>query len=486
VYETVHFVYECEQAAQYYPEEAILDLSKAKILIVDDDEDILIAGKMLLKRHFGTIATANKPEHIPTLMDSNKFNVVLLDMNFGVGETSGHQGLTWLTRILDIDPDVVVILITAHSAVDIAVEAMKLGAIDFVEKPWQNERLVATISTAVRLSQSQDEAKSLKRTNRALAADMARSGQEILGGSKAMKDVLSMVKRAAPTDANVLILGENGTGKELIAREIHRQSNRARGVFMSLDMGAISENLFESELFGHKKGAFTDAREDRIGRFQAANGGTLFLDEIGNIPLHLQPKLLTALEQRQVMPVGSNQLIPFDVRIISATNLPTDQLRDQKRFRPDLLYRLNTVEIYLPPLRQRKDDIPILAEAFLGQYGRKYKREHRGISEAALKALGVYDWPGNVRALRHAIERAVILSENNILQETDFSLKSGNADSDGTGGKLGGVEGHTLEEIERNVIEHALKIHQGNISRAARELGLTRTSLYRRMEKYGL
>jgi DNA-binding NtrC family response regulator len=263
-------------------------------------------------------------------------------------------------------------------------------------------------------------------------------------------------------------------------------SNRARNVFMSLDMGAISETLFESELFGHKKGAFTDAKEDRIGRFQAANGGTLFLDEIGNIPLHLQPKLLTALEQRQVMPVGSNQLISFDVRIISATNMPTEQLTDQKQFRPDLLYRLNTVEINLPPLRERSDDIPKLAEAFLRQYVRKYKREHSGISEAALAALGAYNWPGNVRALRHAVERAVILSENDILEVSDFSLRPGDGDGASAGGDLGGVEGHTLEEIERSVIENALKIHQGNISRAAKELGLTRTSLYRRMEKYGL
>ena len=310
-----------------------MDSKTGSILIVDDDEDILVAGRMLLKRHFETVATANRPEHIPKLYAGRNFDAVLLDMNFGAGETSGNEGIDWLKNILKLDPDAVVILITAHSAVDTAVEAMKLGAIDFIEKPWHNEKLIATLKAAVRFRQTRNEANVLKRTNRVLSEEISRPSQPILGSAPAINQVLSLIKRTAPTEANVLILGENGTGKELVAHEIHQQSKRSDGVFLSVDLGAIAETLFESELFGHKKGAFTDAREDRIGRFEAADGGTLFLDEIANIPLHLQAKLLTALEQRLVTPVGSNKVVPFDVRMICATNVPVHKLSDETQFR---------------------------------------------------------------------------------------------------------------------------------------------------------
>lgn len=459
-----------------------------RILIVDDDEDILVAGRLLLKRHYKTVVTTNRPERIPELMADNHFDALLLDMNFAYGQSGGEEGFRWLSRILEIDPDAVVILITAYGNVEVAVEAMKQGATDFISKPWQNEKLVATLNASVKLRQTRHEAKSLRQQNRELVAQTAAPSQEILGGSKAIGAVLSVIARAAPTDANVLILGENGTGKELVAREIHRQSKRAREVFMSVDLGAISENLFESELFGHKKGSFTDAHEDRIGRFQGAHGGSLFLDEIGNIPLHLQSKLLTVLEQRQVTPVGSNKLVDIDVRVISATNVPVTQMNDEAKFRQDLLYRLNTVEITVPPLRERTDDIPLLTEHFIDEYAGKYDKPVKKVSGAAMDALKTYPWPGNVRALRHAVERAMILSEGDSLEVDDFSLSS----AAGTGrmsdtARLSVIDDfRTLEEIEKETIGRALKKHRGNISHAAKELGITRTSLYRRMEKHGL
>jgi DNA-binding NtrC family response regulator len=464
-----------------------MDRKSGSILIVDDDEDILVAGQMLLKRHFETVATANRPEHIPKLYEARSFDAVLLDMNFGAGETSGSEGIDWLKNILKLDPDAVVILITAYSAVDTAVEAMKLGATDFIEKPWQNEKLIATLNAAVRFRQSRNEAKVLKQTNRVLTEEISRPSQPILGTAPAINQVLSLIERTAPTEANVLILGENGTGKELVAHEIHRLSERAAGVFLTVDLGSIAETLFESELFGHKKGAFTDAREDRIGRFEAADGGTLFLDEIGNIPLHLQAKLLTVLEQRMITPVGANQAVPFNVRVISATNVPVHKLSDDSRFRQDLLYRLNTVEVHLPPLSDRREDIPILANAFVEQYARKYGRSVTGVSQSALDELIHYTWPGNVRALRHAVERAVILSESEELQPQDFQLRpaSGQPAAAAQAGAAGADE-VTLEELEHQVIDRVLRKHKGNVSRAAKELGITRTSLYRRMDKYGL
>jgi DNA-binding NtrC family response regulator len=459
------------------------------ILVVDDDNDILTAARLLLKRHFHAVTTTNQPDRIPALMAETRFDAVLLDMNFVTGERSGREGLSWMSRILATDAEAVVVLMTAYTAVETAVEAMKLGAFDFVAKPWQNEKLIATVRAAVGHRQSKVLAADLKRQNRELAAEINRPSDLILGEGSAMRRVFDLVAKAAPTDANVLILGENGTGKELVAREIHRQSMRADGVFMSVDLGAIAETLIPSELFGHKKGAFTGASENRIGRFQAASGGTLFLDELGNIPRHLQAKLLTALERREVVPVGANAPVAVDVRVISATNAPRSELVDEQIFRQDLLYRLNTVEIVLPPLRDRKEDIPLLADHFMRVYARKYGRSVRKIAEDAMRAITEYPWPGNVRALRHALERAVILSSGPTLELGDFPLppaETPRAALAGAASAAGAAEGATLAELEKQAIAQALARHAGNVTYAAQELGITRTSLYRRMEKHGL
>jgi DNA-binding NtrC family response regulator len=456
-----------------------------KILVVDDDDDILTAARLLLRRRFAEVLTCRRPERIPDLLERQAFDVVLLDMNFGPGESSGKQGLHWLERIREIDPEAVVVMITAHGSVDNAVEAMKLGATDFITKPWQNEKVVATVSTAVELRRSRAEAATLRSANELLREAAGASSQTIISESAAMDEVFSLVERAAPTDANVLILGENGTGKELIARELHSRSQRSQNVFLAVDMGSISESLFESELFGHRKGAFTGANNDRLGRLQAADGGTLFLDEIGNLPMHLQAKLLSALEQRQVTPVGADTPQTFDVRVVAATNTPIEHLRDADLFRPDLLFRLNTVEITIPPLRERRDDILPVAEHFAAIYSRKYDKAGCKFSSAAQAAMLDYDWPGNVRALRHAVERAVILSSDNVLGPTDLQLDYPGAEPN--------VEPPAaiptilnLDEMEKDTIEKALRKHGFNISRAAAELGLTRASLYRRMEKHGI
>lgn len=464
----------------------------ATILIVDDDKDILIAGKLLLKRHFSKIHTCHLPEKIPEILSANQFDAILLDMNFGPAESSGNQGYSWLKKILELDPQAVVIMITAHGGVDIAVKAMKLGATDFIAKPWQNEKVVATLSSAVQLSKTRAEANELRNTNKLLAqATTNTGGRKLLGQSAALKKILNIIQRTAPTDANVLLLGENGTGKELVARELHKQSHRANQIFMAIDLGSISESLFESEMFGYKKGAFTGAKEDKVGRLKAANGGTLFLDEIGNLPLHLQAKLLTVLEQRVVTPIGTNQAIPFDVRIISATNLNKTQLSSEDNFRQDLLFRLNTVEIDLPPLRERTEDIEVIAQYYLNFYTQKYNVEKKTLSESALRAMQEYSWPGNIRALRHAIERAIILTDSNVLEPADFQLADFSLEKrqdpphitqaiDTSNDDL------NLQRIEKNTIEKALKKHRYNISHSAKELGLTRAALYRRMEKHGL
>jgi DNA-binding NtrC family response regulator len=461
-----------------------------KILVVDDDDDILIAGKLLLKRKFGFVQTTNDPQQIPALLAANSFDAILLDMNFSPGESSGKLGFTWLARILELDPDAVVVMITAHGNMDLAVEAMKLGATDFVAKPWENEKVVATLSAAVKLRASRAETQSLKRSNQALAAASSGNEQALLGNSPPMAAVSSLISRSAPTEANIFIMGENGTGKELAARQIHRQSLRANEVFMAVDLGAVSETLFESELFGHRKGAFTGATEDRVGRLEAANGGTLFLDEIGNIPMQLQAKLLTVLEQRQVTPVGKNEPQPFDVRIISATNLPRQQLADEKRFRPDLLFRLNTVELTLPPLRDRPEDIEEIGHYYATLYARKYNKVEKAFSDKTMQLIKNYSWPGNVRALRHAVERAVILSETAVFEPADFQLDFDDSKSRKTNTPETTVgatdEDLNLERMEMRAIQVALTRHRYNISQTARELGLTRAALYRRMEKHDL
>ena len=456
------------------------------ILIVDDDLDILTAGRLLLRRQFRSVTTCSNPEQVPELLATNDIDVVLLDMNFGPGESSGTQGLHWLRTILEIDPEAVVVMITAHGNVHTAVEAMKHGATDFVAKPWQNEKVVATISAALKLRESRVETETLRQTNEVLIREVGTGTRDIIGDSPQLRAVLDLVQRAGPTDANVLILGENGTGKELLARELHRQSSRARKVFLTIDMGSISESLFESELFGHRKGAFTNASEDRIGRIQAANGGTLFLDEIGNLPLNLQAKLLSVLEQRQVTAVGSNQPQAFDVRIITATNLAPARLRDPDHFRPDLLFRLNTVEIEMPPLRDRKSDIMPIARHYLELFSRKYGDKKRSFTTAAEEALLEYAWPGNVRALRHAVERAVILAPGKAIEPHDLQLDY-LSDTSGEPAQESSLPTIlNLDQLEKETILKALRKHGFNISRAANELGLTRASLYRRMEKHDI
>ena len=448
-------------------------------VVVDDDPDIALAAQLALRDLFDRIEALGSPADLARLLERERPDAILLDLNFQRAATDGREGLDFLGRIMEADPNSAVVIITAHGAVSIAVEAIKKGASDFVAKPWSNERLAATVRSAAALRRSRIEAS----VERGRAAELAQSPETpLLGSSPAMQRVRLLIERAAPTDANVLILGENGTGKEIVAREIHRLSRRGRLPMVSVDLGATSETLFESELFGHVKGAFTGAAGERIGRLKGADKSTLFLDEIGNLPLHLQPKLLTALEQREVVPVGANRPKPIDVRVIAATNVSPDQLADEKRFRQDLLFRLNTIEIELPPLRQRREDIPVLLDHYLQLYARKYDKPARQLTPAVLGPLIEHDWPGNVRALRHASERAVIMAEGECYRLDDFPLPRRQS--------MAAVpldaETLNLDQLEKQMIERALRMHHFNISLAATELGLSRGALYRRMEKHGL
>jgi len=452
-----------------------------KILAVDDNEDILFALKLLLKPHVEVIDTISTPDLIPEYMHRGNYDVILLDMNFTKDAISGQEGFDWLGKILEIDPVAVVVFITAYGDAEKAVRAIKAGATDFILKPWQNEKLLATLSSAIKLSRSKKETETLRNKQKEISAVLDQPFHDFIGNSEEMKKVFATIKKVAGTDANVLILGENGTGKELVARALHRNSLRKDEVFISVDLGAISESLFESELFGHEKGAFTDAKKEKAGRFEIASGGTLFLDEIGNLSMPLQTKLLTAIERREIIRVGSNKPIPIDVRLICATNMDIHQSVQENTFRQDLLYRINTVEIHLPTLRERTSDIPLLANHFLKNYSKKYKKPIREISSTAMKTLVQYPWPGNVRELQHAIERAVIMSDTELLQPDDFPLQPPRGTTNGLE-----LETYDLEEVEKQVIQKVLKMHQGNITQAASDLGLTRTSLYRRMEKYGL
>ena len=453
-----------------------------KILIVDDNEDLLRAARMFLKRHFSQVDIEKNPESIPSLLNNEQYDVILLDMNFTKDVSSGHEGFLWLENILDIDQSAVVVLITAYGDVQMAVKAIKEGATDFVLKPWENEKLLATLYSAMRLRETKIEVDNLKSRQQLLSEDADNKFQDIIGNSMAMQQVFKTIERVAGTDANVLILGENGTGKEVIARSIHRNSHRAEEAFIGVDMGAISETLFESELFGHMKGSFTDAKEDRPGRFEVAHKGTLFLDEIANLSLPLQAKLLSALQSRKVTRVGSNKAKEVDIRLICATNMPILDMVKENKFRQDLLYRINTIEVHIPPLRERLEDIPLLANHFLNLYDRKYQKNVRTISEGALKVLQKYHWPGNVRELQHAIERAVIMSNGQVLNPEDFFFSTSARTEDANVM----LEDYHLEEVEKILIRKVLKKHDGNITQAASELGLTRSSLYRRLEKYGL
>jgi DNA-binding NtrC family response regulator len=451
-------------------------------VVVDDDEDILTAARLALRPLFREVMVLSAPEAARAVVAERAPDVLLLDANYARGATDAGEGLALLDTLLVADPDLVVVMITAHAGVNVAVEAMKRGATDFVSKPWSNERLSTTVRTAASLRRSRRAAAG----GRALAAPPP-GETPLIGGSPAMARVHSLVARAGPTEANVLVLGENGTGKELVARALHRHSHRADRPMLTVDLGAVATELIDSELFGHVRGAFTDARADRVGRIQAADGGTLFLDEIGNLPLHLQPKLLTALEQRRVTPVGSNKSVSVDIRVIAATNMTPEMLRDPRHFRQDLLFRLNTVEIEIPPLRERREDVPGLVDHFLDLYARRYGRAAPALTPGARAALGASDWPGNVRALRHAVERAVILAGDAPLGPDDFALAPpapGRIDADAV--QAAGATEFNLEKVERRLVEEALRKHGYNISSAAAELGLSRAALYRRMEKHGL
>jgi DNA-binding NtrC family response regulator len=453
-----------------------MQIQKGSILIVDDNKSILSTLEILLSAEFQTVTTLSNPNLILTELRKKDYNLVILDMNFQAGVNTGNEGIYWLGRIKETNPEISVVMITAYGDIDLAVKALKTGASDFILKPWDNEKLLATLKLAIQLNLSIKEVKQLKERETELKKEMNRDQKFIIGSSPQLMKVLNMVRKVAKTDANVLITGENGTGKELIAQEIHRLSNRASEVLVSVDMGALSETLFESELFGHVKGAFTDARENRQGKFEIADKGTLFLDEIGNLSFHLQAKLLTAIENRQISRIGSNLLIPTDIRLICATNRNLENMVHSGLFREDLLYRINTIQIELPPLKERGNDIIILAEFFLKKFTYKYNKPGLKINQQAHEKLLKYSWPGNIRELQHTMEKAVILSESAILKQDDLflrhprSVKSSDAFT-------------TLEEMEKQMIEQALEKNSGNFTAAAEQLGITRQTLYNRLKK---
>ncbi|WP_282014464.1 sigma-54-dependent transcriptional regulator [Marinifilum flexuosum] len=451
-----------------------------KLLIVDDNKSVLSSLKLFLKHHFELLDICSNPNQIPGLITKDKYDVVLLDMNFSAGVNSGNEGLYWLREVLKLDASLVVILFTAYGDVNLAVNAMKEGATDFILKPWDNKKLLATLQSGVELHRTRVQVEKLEQQKNYLQKDLNQQFVNIIGESDAIKEVLSTVKKVAATDANILILGENGTGKELIAREIHQLSSRKKNIFLGVDLGALSDNLFESELFGHVKGSFTDAKEDRIGRFQAANKGTIFLDEIGNLSMPMQAKLLSVLQNRVVTPIGSNQQDEIDVRLICATNANIQKLISTDRFREDLLYRINTITIELPPLRERDNDVLIIGEYFLKQFAQKYGKKLPVIHPEAKEKLVSYSWPGNIRELRHCMERAIILTDSEVLQSKDFHLEQ--KDSQVSFGS----KPMSLEEGERVIIENSLKRNRGNISQVAKELNVGRQTLYRKIEKYNI
>ena len=453
-----------------------------KILIVDDNEDLLKAARIYLKRHLKQVDLEKNPKAIPNLINNEKYDVILLDMNFTKDVSSGKEGFYWLDIILQNDPTAVVVLITAYGDVQMAVKAIKEGATDFVLKPWENEKLLATIFSSMKLRESRNEVENLKMKQKKLSDRLNHQFYDLIGQSDAIRNVFETIERVADTDANVLILGENGTGKELVARAIHKSSSRIDKSFVSVDLGSISETLFESELFGHVKGAFTDAKNHREGRFESAHNGTLFLDEIGNLSTPLQAKLLAVLQNRLITRVGSNKSLQIDIRLICATNMPIYDLVKENRFRQDLLYRINTIEVQLPPLRERVEDIPLLATHFLKIYSQKYKKNVHKLSDGAFTRMTKYHWPGNIRELQHAIERAVIMSGSTILQPEDLNLTQ-TQDRNENNIML---DQYHLEEVEKILIRKVLTKYNGNITMAAGELGLTRSSLYRRLEKYGI
>ncbi len=454
--------------------------SDGHILVVDDDLDVLATARMFLKQEFIHVQIESDPTRIVSHLERENYDVVLLDMNFKKGESDGSEGMKFLNTILDHNPSITVIPMTAYGEIALAVKAVKAGATDFISKPWKNEKLLATINAAMKLRRSTVENERLKKTHEVLSQDLAQGYTTFIGQSPSIARVFETIEKVAPTDASVLILGENGTGKELAARALQRSSLRADKVFITVDLGALSENLFESELFGHVKGAFTDAKENKPGRFELADGGTIFLDEIGNLSPALQAKLLTIIQSQKVTRVGSSKETPIDVRVVCATNMDLYEMVKDGSFRQDLLYRINTVEINIPPLRDRADDIPLLIKHFLSIYGKKYHKPKMRIDQSLMSILQKNHWPGNIRELQHTIERAVILSDQNIIDIESLALFDQPQKKEATDDLL------DLAENEKKLIIRALEMHNGNITRAAKELGIDRLALYRRIEKYGI
>ena len=453
---------------------------KGTLLIVDDNKSVISALEMMLQYEVEKLISISSPKRIHEVLAQNEIDIVLLDMNFQAGINSGNEGLFWMKEILKHDSNISVVMITAYGDVELAVRALREGAIDFILKPWDNKKLFATINAAWKLRSSRKEALLLKSDNQFLKKEIKRSEEKIvLGASPTMINVMNIVRKVAATDANVLITGENGTGKELVAREIHNQSKRNNKLMVSVDMGSITETLFESEMFGHIKGAFTDAKDDRSGKFEIAQKGTLFLDEIGNLSLQSQAKLLSALQNRFIVRVGSNRQIPVDIRLICATNCILPSRVSEGLFREDLLYRINTIQIEVPPLRDRVDDIPVLAYHFIRSYCDKYNKPGKKISTQALEKLSNYQWPGNIRELQHSIEKAVILSDSLVLGPSDFSF---NMASKGVPGN----NNTTLEEMEKKLIAESIKRHDNNLSIVASKLGITRQTLYNKLKRYDL
>jgi len=454
-------------------------MAKGNVLIVDDNKSIISTLEIMLGPEFDIVKGITNPNQIPSELRTTEYNLVILDMNFQAGINTGNEGIYWLNQIKKSHPDISVVLITAYSEVQLAVKALKQGATDFIPKPWDNSKLLATVKAAIQLNFSKQEVGHLKQMEQSLKQELNRDQKYIIGSSPQLLKVLSMVRKVAKTNANILITGENGTGKELIAREIHRQSLRYREVMVNVDMGAISETLFESELFGHVKGAFTDARENRAGKFETANKGTLFLDEIGNLSFHLQAKLLAAIQNREFMRLGSDKTIPVDIRLVCATNKKLEQMVQEGLFREDLLYRINTIQIEVPPLRERKNDIIALADFYLKKFASKYEKHGLKINQPAQEKLLHYTWPGNIRELQHTIEKAVILSDSNVLKPDDFFFKqilSTKFDD----------EHLTIEEMEKRMILSTIEKNAGNMSLASEKLGITRQTLYNKIKKYGI
>ncbi len=450
-----------------------------KILIVDDKKSVLTALEMLIQTEFDEVFTLNNPKSLIHTIEKNRIDIVLLDMNFTTGINTGNEGIFWLNEVLKFDASIVVIMITAYGDVELAVRAVKEGAFNFILKPWDNNKLLSTLHSALKLRKSKMENSSLKKVSENLIHELNPSNYKFIGQSKPILAVMEMVKKVAKTDANILITGENGTGKELIAREIHKHSKRKNEILLNVDMGAISETLFESELFGHKKGSFTDARKERIGKFETANKGTIFLDEIGNLPVSLQTKILTVLQNRTVTKLGDNTPIPIDIRLVSATNKDIGEMIKNGLFREDLLYRINTIRIELPPLRERGNDIILLAEFYLDKYTKKYDKSGLTINKKAKQKLLKYSWPGNVRELQHSIEKAVILSDSSILDESSFSLNQNT-------NKHSNFQNLTIDEMEREMIIASIEKEKGNMSIVSKKLGITRQTLYNKLKKYDL